>query len=324
MRHLALTLALAAAWDLLVVPAHAEVPPAVAPAPTVNVPDPPLAEEPDAVAPTKDDSVARRAALMADDLEAEVHVADALTSGRAFGLIFGGLLSGFAVYGAATSDERSLYAWWGAAGAVRVLGAGATFVVNDDYRQPLLNSSFLIGSGLFVMGIGQVHGSAGDEQRALFSPYAIGGISGALVVSGGLDLLGAALQRPVSFSTLAADYELVGSAADRSKLTAEQLACIEAHFRRSASPLPRWVLAMPSFVGGAVAGGAAIFDERGSTLGRSLEGVGGALLVGAGMLTLFPQSGYWHYEKLVRKNGLSTSVSVLPGGGAGVQLSGGF
>jgi hypothetical protein len=259
---------------------------------------------------------------MADDLDAEVHVAEASTSGRVFGLVFGGLLSGLAVYGATQTNERSLYAWWGAAGAVRVLGAGATFVVNDDYRQPLLSSSFLMGSGLFVMGIGQVQ--AGDEQRALFSPYAIGGISGALVVSGGLELLGAALQRPVSGATLAEDHELIGSQAARSQLTPERLACIEADFRRSASPLPRWVLATPLFVGGVVAGGAAIFDESGGTLGRSLEGASGALLLGAGMLSLFPQSGYWHYEKLARKNGFYTSVSVLPGSGAGLQLSGSF
>jgi hypothetical protein len=288
---------------------------ALAPAPAVKLPDP----SPSRGAPSareNDETVAKKAALMVDDLATEARMARSSVTLRIVAASLEAGSSAAWFYLGAAADEPTFY-WWGAMAGTLALGTAATFVVDDDYTQTLLVSSQLVGAGLFVVGAGAGHTDT-------FSPYAIGGVAGAAFLGGALHLAGALVQRPASAAALAADYQLISSAERRSTLTAEQLANIEADFRRTESPFPRPVLAAPWLAGGALAVGAAFADTRGTTLTRTVEGVTGALLLGVGTLTLFPLAGFSHYQKRLRDGGFEASVGVTPGQGVSLLVHGKF
>ena len=210
---------------------------------------------------------------------------------------------------------------------VWALGTAATFVAPDDYTQTIAYPSHPFASARWARygGIWTTldRGYRGATENQV-SPYAIAGISGALFAEAALLGVGAVVRRPVSAATLAAHHESIRSPEQRSALTADQLARIEADFRRSASPLPSWVHAAPLFAGGSLALGAAIADTRSSDLVRVIEGLGGAALLGVGAFTLYPLSGYGHYERLLERNGLQASVQAAPGQRISLQVQGTF
>jgi len=288
---------------------------ALAPAPAVKLPDPSLPHGGPTVR-ENDDTIAKKAELMVDDLDSEARGAGSSVASRVVMASVEGAIAGLSFYAAAETGDPTFY-WWSASAGTSALGTLATFVVHDDYAQTLMTSSYLISTGFFVVGAGA--GRADD-----FSPYAAGGIAGAAFLGGALRLAGALVRRPVSTATLAADYQLISSAERRSALTADQLASIESDFRRTESPFPRWLLAAPWLAGGALAVGAAFADSRQSAAMRTLEGVTGALLIGAGAFTLFPQAGFSRYEKRVRDGGFEASVGVAPGQGVSLLVHGRF
>jgi hypothetical protein len=290
----------------------------LAPPPPVVVPPAPDARAQATELQEKNDAVAQRAALMVEDLDSEIRarwiappvlriiLASVGTAGAALGF-----------YNAANTGETSAYLR--AAGpATWVLGAVTSFVVPEEYAPIVSSSSVGIGSGLMMMGLGRGAGEAG------LSPYGVAGLSGAMFLQSALIIGGAVARRPVSRATLVADYALIGSPERRSALTADQLARIEEDLRRASSPLPPWLLAAPLLAGGSVALGAAFADPHSSDLSRVIEGAGGVAFLALGVLTLFPQSGFPHYEKLLEQNGLRASVRAAPGQNLSFHIHGTF
>jgi hypothetical protein len=251
---------------------------------------------------------------MVEDLDSEVRIRKPPIGLEILRIAASGLVSGVYFYEATQTHEARDYLF-GAGGAAFAVGGVAALVAPGEYGYAIVNSSAGVGGALFVLGWG---------EAGTISPYAVGGISGALLVESAFSVGGALAEHPVSAATLAADYELIRTPEHRSALTADQLSRIDADFRRTQSPLPRWMIAAPWFVGGSIAIGAAFADARYSDFSRVMTGLAGGLLLIPGALTLFPQWGYEHYEGLLQKNGLRTSVQGAPGHGVGLQLRGRF
>jgi hypothetical protein len=290
----------------------------LAPPPAIVVPPAPEALPPVTAPPEKDGRVAERAALMVEDLQ---ETANSLRPPPTILRILGGAgaatLSAFSFYDAANNHEPLAYLRGASTGAW-ALGTVASFLAPDDYIRTITDASLCVG----IAGIwfGNYRGAAENE----ISPYVLAGITGSLFVEAALLGVGAAIRRPVSAATLAAHHQSIRSPEQRSALTADQLARIEADFRRSSSPLPRWVLAAPLIAGGGLVLGASIADPRGSDASRILHGLGGAAVLGFGVFTLYPLTGYGHYERLLERNGLQASVQAAPGQRISLQVQGTF
>jgi len=264
------------------------------------------------------DKVARKAALLNADLDIEASLAKHQRSFASVALVLDAALSAV-WFKLAYDGHEPMMTMWGAAWATGS-AAEASLLVGGDYAQATSASLLFAGGGLLVLGLG-----VGQRQESRWSPYAVGGLSGALFLESALTMSGALLQRPVSVDTLVADQHRVASAEDRDQLTEEEFAHIEDDFRRSSSPLPRWLIAAPWFAGGAVALGATFADKNPIVLNRVFQGVDGAIMFAGGFLAAFPQSGYWHYQRALAQHGLQASLVTFPGAsGGGIVVRGAF
>jgi len=262
------------------------------------------------------DVVARKAALINEDLSVEAQRAELQHTNAPIGIGVGALTSGWWFALAHWTHDPALN-MSGAAFAT-LTAASVSTLVGGDYATATSESLLFAGGGIATLGFGM---ERSNDIR--WSPYAAGGLSGALFVESAFTMMGALYQRPVSGDTLIADHHRIASAEERNELTEAQFARIEDDFRRSSSPLPRWLLSIPWFAGGAVTLGATFADSRPDIMNRIFEGLGGALMVGGGVLAAFPQTGYGHYQRALAEHGLQASGLGFPGGG-GVMVRGRF
>jgi len=264
------------------------------------------------------DAVARKAALLNEDLSIEASRADAQHRSAPISLGLGAVTSGLWLALGYWEHEPGMYL----AGAAFATDAAASLsaLVGGDYAPATTESLLFASGGMLTLGFGLYR-----RSDVRWSPYAAGGISGAFFVESAFTMTGALYQHPVSASTLIADHHRVASTEQRDELTEEEFARIEDDFRRSSSPLPRWLLSIPWFVGGAITLGATFADTNPSALNRILEGLGGGLVLGGGLLSAFPQAGYWHYQRALAQNGLQVSGAAFPGAaGGGIVVRGRF
>jgi hypothetical protein len=194
------------------------------------------------------------------------------------------------------------------------VGALASYLVPDDYRLTVLYDAFTLGVATAALG-----GAVAPPSTFNNATLALVAATGYTLV--GFDLIETLLQRPISPVQVRADYESIRTPEQRSRLSRQDLAALDARFRRSAGVIPPLVktLIFEGLAIGMLVGGAG--DKNPEHRATAYLAGGMTMTFTALFGGLAELYGYRRYNATVSAAGLSP---VLIAGGAGLQIVGAF
>jgi hypothetical protein len=250
-----------------------------------------------------DAAVARigRSTLLAVHLEDMERRSDALPWGLGLGIALGATELGAGLF----VEDLAGRAGFIAGGAWMFAGSIASFAVSEEWRAPLGFAALYGGMGITSIGL------ALDDHDFRVPGLAIGiGFN----TSVALMLISTALRPQTPTSSLARDYARLRDPKVRAGLSEQDIAAIEARYRRLTPAIPPLVLFAPMLVGNAVAG--ASLMERAKT--DEAAAFVGALIFLPGvvfpLLLLLQPSDYDLYEVELEHAGITLQVAPTLGG----------
>lgn len=200
-----------------------------------------------------------------------------------------------------------------------------TFLVPEDYQPAVVESGFLLGSGLLLGSVAASEPRFNDIS-VVTTPVALGSL-----VSGLLRGTSAFLRRPPRTSLRLS--HLKQRAKPIRALSEQELQAIEADLRAASGPIPNWAVFAPLVLGSVVSVGwgvaTAVEDSRSSSpsfdsvVEHSVVGVAGAVVGLVLMLRVIGREESYYRDRLADV-ALDLRATVSPHGTPGLALAGVF